>query len=215
MINEVHILSVGYSRSDPLDSKCMVANCTSTLVRTRSNKNIIFDTMTAWDGNVIVDALRKHSLDPKDINIVVCSHGHSDHIGCNYLFTNAEWHFVGSCMSRRDKYPECNWKNPVPLMDGEVEIISTPGHTLNCITLLVKNTKFGGTVGVCGDLFEKEQDVWNSQIWKEAGSENEKLQKENRLKVAKLCSFIIPGHGEGFYVTDEIRVKLEKDLKED
>lgn len=214
MSNKVYILSVGYSRSDTLDSNCMIANCSSTLIKTHCGKNIIVDTMTAWDGELIVKALKEHCVEPKDIHFVVCTHGHSDHIGCNYLFTNAEWHFVGSCMSRHDKYPEHNWNQPYKLVDGEVEIISTPGHTLNCVSLLVHNTELGGTVGVCGDLFENGLDVWNSQIWKDAGSENQKLQKENRLKVAQLCSYIIPGHGGSFEVTDEIRNKLKQDLNE-
>lgn len=210
MSNKVYILSVGYSRSDPSDSKVMLANCTSTLIKTRCGNNIIVDTMTAWDGDIIIKALQEHALEPKDINYVVCTHGHSDHTGCNYLFTNAEWHFVGSCMSRRNKYPEYNWELPFQLLD-DVQIIYTPGHTLHCVSLLVKNTEMGGTVGICGDLFENEQDVLNSQIWVNAGSENIKKQKENRLKVAKLCSYIIPGHGNIFVVTDGIRNKLQQD----
>ncbi|XP_065371340.1 metallo-beta-lactamase domain-containing protein 1 [Calliphora vicina] len=214
MFNKVHILSVGYSRSDPLDSNVMLANCTSTLIKTRCGKNIIVDTMTAWDGEVIVKALKQHSLEPKDINYVVCTHGHSDHIGCNYLFTNADLHFVASCMSYRDKYPNYDWVQPYSLIVGEVEIIRTPGHTSDCVSLLVNNTDLGGTVGVCGDLFENGQDVWDSQIWTNAGSENQKLQKENRLMLAKLCSYIIPGHGNGFIVTDDIRNKLQQDFNE-
>ncbi|XP_023308541.2 metallo-beta-lactamase domain-containing protein 1 [Lucilia cuprina] len=214
MINKVHILSVGYSRCDPLDSTSMKANCSSTLIKTYCGKNIIVDTMTAWDGDFIVKALKANSLEPDDINYVVCTHGHSDHIGCNYLFPNAKWHFVGSCMSHHDKYPDYDWEHPYSLVEGEVEIISTPGHTMNCISLLVNNTDFGGTVGVCGDLFENSQDVWDSQIWISAGSENQKMQKENRLKLAKLCSYIIPGHGEGFVVTDDIRNKLQQDCNE-
>lgn len=217
MKNKVYILAEGYSRADSTDTDCMRANCTCCLVQTQSGRNIIVDTMTAWDGEVIVKALEKLGLRCQDIHFVVCTHGHSDHIGCNYLFQNAEWHFVGTCKSHADKYPECNFDEPFPLDKDNVIIVKTPGHTLTCVSVVVHNADtihYGsGTVGICGDLFEREEDVWQPDIWLGAGSENAKLQRTNRYKIAEMCSIIIPGHGKGFQVTNDIRRKLEKDLK--
>ena len=33
--------------------------------------------------------MNQHGLKPEQINFVVCSHGHIDHVGNNNLFTNA------------------------------------------------------------------------------------------------------------------------------
>ena len=44
-----------------------------------------------------------HSLSCDDINFVVCTHGHSDHIGNNNLFLNAK-HIVGYGVSFQDIY---------------------------------------------------------------------------------------------------------------
>lgn len=217
MRNKVHILAEGYSRTDYTDPQCMRANCSCCLIQTHNGRNIIVDTMTAWDGEVIVAALQKRGLSCQDIHYVVCTHGHSDHIGCNYLFKSAEWHFVGTCKSHADKYPECNFDKAFSLDKDDVEIVSTPGHTLTCVSVVVYNAGIngeGGTVGICGDLFEREDDVWHPQIWLDAGSENPRFQRENRLKMAEWCSIIVPGHGKAFNVTNEIRVKLEKDLNE-
>ena len=212
-MNKVSILSVGYSKIDPLDSNCMLANCSCTLIQSHCGKNIIVDTMTAWDSDAIVDALKQHSIAPKDINYVVCTHGHSDHIGSNHLFTNAEYHFVGACISNRNRYPNFDWEQPFQLVGDEIQVIRTPGHTLSCVSLLVKNVEIFNTVGVCGDLFENKNDVWDSSIWLDAGSESPKLQIENRYKMANICNYIIPGHGEGFHVTHEIKNKLKYEMQ--
>ena len=60
MSYQVHVLSDGYSRLDGEGS--MLANCTCTLIK--GPKNVIVDTMTPWDGQVIVAGLGKHGLKP-------------------------------------------------------------------------------------------------------------------------------------------------------
>ncbi|KAI4462840.1 hypothetical protein MML48_4g00003095 [Holotrichia oblita] len=44
------------------------------------------NTMTAWDGDKLQDALYKYGLKCSDIDYVVCTHGHSDHIGYKGLY---------------------------------------------------------------------------------------------------------------------------------
>ena len=57
---EVHILADGYSK---LDSEgFMLANCTCTLIK--GPKNVIVDTMTPWDQEVILSGLVKYGLTP-------------------------------------------------------------------------------------------------------------------------------------------------------
>ena len=49
-------------------------------------KNIIFEAGGPWESESIIENLRKLSLTPQEIDLVVCSHGHSDHVGCLSLF---------------------------------------------------------------------------------------------------------------------------------
>ncbi|XP_054081808.1 metallo-beta-lactamase domain-containing protein 1 [Zeugodacus cucurbitae] len=215
--NEVHILFTGYSRPDSNDSNAMRANCTCTLIRTRNGRNIIVDTLTAWDGDRLSEALQNvHGLKTQDIHVVVCTHGHSDHTGCNYLFRAAQWHFMGACVSNRDKYLDCPLtrgdSEPFQLCGDDVVVVRTPGHTLNCVSVLVRDTNLGEVVGVCGDLFERVEDIADPTIWLEAGSENAESQRSQRLRMVDLCNYIIPGHGQGFAVTENMREKLRQQV---
>lgn len=128
------------------------------------------------------------------------------------LFLNAT-HFVGSCVSHRHMYYYHDFENPYKL-DNNIEVIFTPGHTSTCVSVIVKNTNLDNetSVAIVGDLFEKEQDIFNDSLWIEAGTDDIKKQRENRFKIAKLVDYIIPGHGPMFAINEEMITKLREDL---
>lgn len=190
---EVHVLFVGYCR--PTEGG-MLANCTCTLVK--GPKNIIVDTMTPWDGKSLIDALEQHGIGCDNIDYVISTHGHSDHIGNNNLFLNAK-HLVGRCISYKQMYYDDSQffnSDGVYKIDEDVQIISTPGHTLTDVSIIVKTDK--GSIGIVGDLFEKEDDVENESIWLNAGSEDPVSQRKNRKMIMEQVDWIIPGHGTMF-----------------
>lgn len=170
--------------------------------------------MTAWDKDVLLKQLKSYHVQPEDVNFLVCTHGHSDHCGNMNLFLNAT-HFLGSCVSFRHLYYYHDFEKNPYVLDNNVEVMFTPGHTSTCVSLIVKNTtaENNGTIAIVGDLFEKEDDIFDDSLWIEAGTEMEKMQRQNRLKVAEIADFIIPGHGPKFKVTDEMREKLRLDLQ--
>lgn len=150
--------------------------------------------MTAWDKEILIRELKFHHIFPEDIDYLVCTHGHSDHCGNMNLFLNAH-HFVGSCVSHKNMYYYHDFEKHPYILDKNVEVMSTAGHTSTCVSLIVKNSNFENlTVGIVGDLFEKEEDIFNESLWIEAGTEDEKLQRKNRLKIAEMVDFIIPGN---------------------
>ncbi|RZC42539.1 Lactamase B domain containing protein [Asbolus verrucosus] len=152
--------------------------------------------MTAWDGDKLITALVDHGINCEDINYVISTHGHSDHIGCNYLFPKAT-HIVGFCISQKDRYFHHDFKSGKEYrINDKITIIPTPGHTLQDVTVIINSGK--GTIAITGDLFEREDDLSNCNIWKSAGSDSEELQVMNRLKILQLADYIIPGHGAMF-----------------
>ncbi|CAH2050219.1 unnamed protein product, partial [Iphiclides podalirius] len=97
------------------------------------------------------------------------------------------------------------------IINDTVKVIPTPGHTLTDVTVLVTSTQ-KELIALTGDLFEKYEDIENSNIWLEAGSEDKAQQVKNRLKVANIADWIVPGHGAKFRVTREIRHTLMKQI---
>ena len=96
--SQVNVLFDGYSIISE-DGKIMKANCTCTLIQSKG-LNIIVDTMTPWDKDKILSELKnKHDLEPSQINYVVSTHGHSDHVGNNNLFLDAI-HIVSKSVSK-------------------------------------------------------------------------------------------------------------------
>lgn len=199
MAYEVHVLYNGYSKSN---ENGMEANCTCTLIKGKFN--VIVDTMTAWDGDLILEGLKKYGVKPEDVQYVISTHGHSDHLGNNHLFLNAI-HIVGHCISKKNQYfdePFSTGGNYV-IDKEDLLVIPTPGHTLSDVSVLVKTEQ--GIVAITGDLFEKEEDIGNEYIWLSAGSESPALQRYHRQYIIRHASYIIPGHGPLFQVTEEIK----------
>ena len=77
-----------------------------------------------------------------------------------------------------------------------MQVFATPGHTLDSVSVKVV-TKEGVCV-VAGDTFEKEEDLEDESVWKEAGSESEELQKKSRENILSFADIIVPGHGPSF-----------------
>ena len=64
------------------------ASSSVTLIQTKSH-NIIVDTSTKDKRELIIEELRKLNLEPKDIDVVINTHRHQDHIENNDLFEHA------------------------------------------------------------------------------------------------------------------------------
>lgn len=193
----VNVLFDGYSRVTETDQ---LANCTCTLIT--GPQNIIVDTMTAWDGPKLKAALETHKLTPDDINWVVCTHGHSDHVGSNYLFQTAK-HIVGFCYSYKDCYFAHDFSSGQELFIGHgVRVVPTPGHTMQDVTVIVDDPH-KGVVAITGDLFEREEDLRDDSIWKGVGGDDVVLQEKNRRKILELARWIVPGHGPMFKVPEK------------
>ncbi|KAL1506567.1 hypothetical protein ABEB36_005903 [Hypothenemus hampei] len=193
-MSQMSILFPGYSN---VAGDIMKANCSCTLIK--GPPNCIIDTMTAWDGSRLIEALKLHNLHPDDIDYVICTHGHSDHIGNNNLFQNAT-HIVGFSISKRDEYSLSHdfSKGAEFQISDDIKVVPTPGHTLQDVSVIFNNNDV--LYAITGDLFEKEEDLENDNIWISAGSDNEQLQRDNREKILKLVDFIVPGHGPMFQV---------------
>lgn len=193
---KVSILLDGYGYTD--EDNRYRADGTSTLI-TGPNKTIIVDTGSPRDKQRLLDKLKQFGLAPEDVNFVVCTHGHVDHVGNLNLFPNAVQMVSHDILQEQDYYADLpeNFDKGTPycIDDETVQVISTPGHTFSDVSVVVRDTEYG-TVIVCGDLFEHEDD---ESVWEEY-SECPEKHKKSRAKVLEIADWIIPGHGKMFKV---------------
>ncbi|XP_028399196.1 metallo-beta-lactamase domain-containing protein 1-like [Dendronephthya gigantea] len=190
---EIISLIKGYSEnSGPGEQR---ATGSSTLVK--GPKNVIVDTGNPSEKDKLLKALdEKGHLPPEEIDFVVCTHGHSDHVGNLNLFPDATF-IVSYDVSKKDQYIVHQFKHGVVYkIHEDVEVWPTPGHTDSDVSVIVKNTRHG-TVAITGDLFEKAADLAREDLWK-AYSEHEELQRDNREKILGIADYIVPGHGAMF-----------------
>ena len=97
-------------------------------------------------GDNVVSALARTGLDCDDIDVVVCSHLHADHCGCNAFFSRAtfvihasEIEAARAPQAERQGYLASEWTPRGPLDtlagerdlfgDGRIVLIPLPGHT--------------------------------------------------------------------------------------
>lgn len=194
MFCRVKVLQVGYTHW--LDEHRLRADGSITLVQ--GEKQVMVDTGLPQSKVVIIEALRQEGLEPGAIDVVVSTHAHSDHIGNLGLFPQA-LHLLGNEVFQGDEYilehPLLQGK-PYLLAPG-IQVVSTPGHTANDVSVLVTTDQ--GIVAVVGDLFESEDDLAQETLWR-TFSEQPDVQQVSRNKILRVADWIVPGHGKIFLV---------------
>lgn len=160
----------------------------SNVVLIRDNgKNILVDTGSPGEDKKIIAAFKKEKLKTKDIDIVIITHPHADHIGNNFLFPKAL--FIDSLGEfRGDKFLLVKADRKIT---KNVRIAKTPGHALEDISIIVNNTQFG-IIAIIGDLFWRAGDNKLIQI------ESPEKLKQSRKKILAIADWLIPGHGKMF-----------------
>lgn len=186
---EIEILVEGYFKEI---SKTRCCASSSVILIQDESKNILVDTGNPQDKEKIINALKKKKLKPENIDIVVITHFHADHVGCNYLFKKARFIVVGISFWG-DVFDRASENQK---LTKNLELIATPGHSEDSATLLVKTNK--GIIACVGDLFWSQDDIKIKLLEKDCF--NKELFYKNRRKILKIADFIIPGHGKMFKV---------------
>lgn len=191
---EVKVLIEGYAKQL---EKGWVASSTVCLITTE-NKKIITD--PGCNREKLLEALKKEGLTTDDIDYVFLSHCHPDHILLAGIFEKAKFvTFDTNLIYDKDLMLEWNKHD----LGKDIEIIETPGHVLEHISLLV-NTSIG-KVAIAGDSIwwrEGEEQVFdiNQKDHSQAKGMNMKDLIESRKRLLENADYIIPGHGKMFKV---------------
>ncbi|CAK9295321.1 unnamed protein product [Gordionus sp. m RMFG-2023] len=196
---EILILKEGYSN---ICDGYQKADCSITIIRGTSI--IIVDVGNPWDKEYIISKMKEFDILTNEINLVVCTHCHSDHVGNLNLFLNADKHIVGHDISCVDMFFEGPFiKNDNFKINETINIFSTPGHTDADISVTIKTIDKGNII-ISGDIFEKLEDLNDPILW-QRNSFDIDLQTLSRNKILKLADHIIPGHGPMFMVPVNVK----------
>lgn len=155
-------------------------------------KNLLVDTGLPSQKELILKSLLSYGISADEIDYVVLTHGHSDHIGNNNLFEKSIF-IMDNDVCQGDSYTFHDFsKTCLELFEG-VQIMGTPGHTDHDLTVIVRSDL--GVYAIAGDIFEKKEDLQEPELW-QAWSKQPSLQEKQRARILELADFIVPGHGQ-------------------
>jgi N-acyl homoserine lactone hydrolase len=152
------------------------------------------------DDNVIGE-LSKVGLGPDDIDVVVCSHLHTDHCGCNAFFSKAtvmvhalELEAAKAPDAARIGYVRVDWDHPMPMTpiskqtdvmgDGRIVLVPLPGHTPGTIGALIELDRSGKFLLASDALSVREnldreiipRNTWNAEFCARSFNEIKSLE---------------------------------------
>lgn len=190
----IKILIEGYAKQQ---ANGWIASSTACLIIVEGKKIV---TDPGCNREKLLDALRAESLTTGDIDFVFLSHCHPDHILLAGIFENAKFiTFDSNLVYDKDLLIEFD-KN---ILGNDIEIIETPGHVLEHLSLLVNTSE--GKVAIAGDAIwwldsEKQILNINQKDHSQAKGMNTESLIESRKKLLSVADYIIPGHGKMFKV---------------
>lgn len=180
-----------------------------TLVQSKGY-NILVDTGSARMTEELLQNLwTKAGMTAEDIDITVTTHGHPDHYSTMEPFSNIDQIFGEFKINGRIYKATPLRTNQQFFLnnDRNLEVIKTPGHTLQDISVIVRNVPGFGSVAVVGDLILSKDD--GSDFF----AQNKELSNENRKKITCMVDWVVPGHGPMFQVDSNQRSKFNCNSK--
>jgi len=168
-----------------------VLKADSTIVLIKSDKKIIVDTGGAASAAKLLKVLSAEGIKPEDIDLVINTHNHPDHVWNNYLFKNALVFEAGVYCNQDGTF---SIVKDLKVAEG-VELVHIPGHTSEDHAVLVKTD--AGVYAIVGDLIMSEEALKKGDA---SFSVDPEKQKESQKKILERADFIVPGHGKVFKV---------------
>jgi len=165
------------------------AHSSSTLLRS-DGVTVVVDTSSRERRDSIVDSLRWLDVRPEEVDFVVTTHAHHDHMGNDDLFSAAEFIMHrGEAPSEGRTVMEDDMMQIAP----NVVLVHTPGHSRGSISVFVEGDQ---RYAVTGDAVPLEDNFRRMQPPGIHYDREVALQSIKR--VGEFADIIVPGHGFPF-----------------
>lgn len=168
--------------------------------------------------NNVIDSLKALGLSPDDISVVINSHFHPDHCGCNVFFTNArfvvhhkELEAARAEGATKQGYMPQEWDHPMPtepvsdghdvMGDGLLVTVDLPGHTPGMMGLkaALENT---GDVFLVSDAVSLRRNLDHDEVPQNAWDAEALLASYAIVRDHEAAgAWIICGHDDEQYQT--------------
>lgn len=109
-----------------------------------NRENILIDTSSYENRDELISDLESLDIKPSDINIILLTHNHWDHIQNLDLFKNSNLsiNVYGSKEDfKNEEFPGIKDIKQIESVFPELKIIETPGHTPGCICIYLEKER--------------------------------------------------------------------------
>ena len=193
-MNSIDVLVLGYlERFEDGSVNLKETWSTSSLIRTDDGHVIVVDTSSDFMRSPIKSAFKQiGKIFPDDVDMVVLTHCHTDHIGNVSLFKNAAVYV--------HEGEECTIPN-VKIVKEDTEIakgvrlVHTPGHSDGSMSVFVEADRRYAIVGDAAPL----KDNFTKRIIPALHTDAE-AARASLEKIAEWADVIVPGHDKPFKV---------------
>lgn len=175
------------------------AICTSTLI-TGKGFRLLVDPSFGDKERMMTELDRRTGMKLSDIDTVFLTHEHGDHLAGLKHFSEAKWLAapeVASIINSSGRYSKQVEAAPVRLF-GSIDVIYTPGHTLNHHSLRFDcdglSVVVAGDAVMTRDFWAERRGYFNSADFDTAARTIDQL--------ATIADIIIPGHDNYFMVLE-------------
>ena len=187
---KLDVLAIGSFQRDE-EGRVFDAHSSSVLIRT-DERMIVVDTSTPYMKPALKTSFKQIGVLPKDVDTVILTHSHSDHVGNNGMFENADILMHPDELGGvRDAKPLAVGTDLIP----GVKIVHTPGHTSGSISVFVSaDMKYA----IAGDAIPKHGNY--EKMVPPAINIDKELALESIKMITKYADVIVPGHDPPFIV---------------
>lgn len=188
---KLDILAVGNLERDD-DGNILQAHSTSTLIRS-GDRLIVVDTSSKYLRPALKNSFRELGVFMKDVDTVILTHSHSDHIENLDLFPNAKVYLHAGGEEVPFKHETVT--EDIEIAEG-VKLVHTPGHTPDSMSVFVKADR---NYAVAGDAVPLEDNI-RKKVPPRLNCDPD-LAMQSIKSIVRFADVIVPGHGFPFMTT--------------
>jgi N-acyl homoserine lactone hydrolase len=185
MVPRVYLIKPGSMMKND-SGRILDARSSVTLISAGPRK-IIVDTGLKGEEEIILNSLAQREVMAEDVDTIVNTHAHPDHIGNNHLFSRAKL-----LAPTKEE-----------LIAPSVKSIETPGHSMDSISIVVESY---GVVVLAGDALPTLNNYLKDTP--PARHVDRDLAYSSMSRILKIADVVVPGHDRPFSVSNRTYLNL-------